>query len=380
MDKKGKEKFHFVSEEDAKEIETKPEEKKKEDVQKSRVEHNISKKLYIGFKTRVTVLIVLVLGFFIIGLILMYKALSSTEIKTVQYDESADANYKICITSSDPYLKNCIDSYNGPITNVTDVKVNYKYLAKTEKNAKLNLTYYVTAISRVYDKFDSSRVLYEYEETVLPKKRLEFKDGKVAIDEDYNIDIKKINESVLEYQNKYIYSSNAIVEIVSYIDDGNKRYKTGTINIPLSENEFKVYKNFISSKSHDIDVEVREWTERETVLMIIGTVLMFISLVSLFVLTKLVAKSLVKKSKFEQKIDDILTTYEDLIVDSTDEYEIDKTKKKVKLKKFEDLLDTRKMLDKPIIYSRVNNVKSEFIVEDYEKIYIYVLKEADVEK
>ena len=91
-------------------------------------------------------------------------------------------------------------------------------------------------------------------------------------------------------------------------------------------------------------------------------------------------KTLVKKSKYAQKLEDILTTYEDVIVDPTEDYEIDKTKKKIKIRKFEDMLDTRKVLNKPIIYNKVNNVKSEFIIEDYEKIYIYVLKEADVEK
>lgn len=375
MDKKGKEKFHFVSEEETKQEEVKPETK-----DKSSEKNNVSKKLYISFKTRIIVLIVIVLVFFLISLVLMYKAISYTETKIVQYDESADAAYKICITSSDPYLKNCIDPYNGPLENVTDVKVKYSYLAKTARNAKMNLTYYVTAISRVYDKFDSSRVLYEQEENVVPKKNLNFKDGKVAVDEEYNVDIKKVVDNVHEYQGKYIYASNAVLEIVSYIDDGNKRYKTGTINIPLSENEFKIYKNFISSKSHDVEVEVREWTERETIMMIVGTLLMFISLFSLFVLTKLVSKTLVKKSKYAQKLEDILTTYEDVIVDPTEDYEIDKTKKKIKIRKFEDMLDTRKVLNKPIIYNKVNNVKSEFIIEDYEKIYIYVLKEADVEK
>lgn len=376
MDKKGKEKFHFVSSEE----ETKPKEEVKETKDKSSEKINVSKKPYFGFKTRITVLVILVLVFFIIGLILMYKAISYTETKIVQYDESADATYKACITSPDPYLKNCIDSYHGPLMMVTDVKVNYSYLAKTEKNAKMDLTYYVTAISRVYDKFDSSRVLYENEETVVPRRHLDFKDGKVAINEEYYVDVKEILDNIEQYQSKYIYSSNAVLEIVSYIDDGSKRYKTGTINIPLSENEFKLYKNFISSKSHDVEVEVREWTERETIIMIVGIVLMFISLVTLFILTKLVARSLRKKSKYEQKLDDILTTYEDVIVDSTENYEIDKTKKKIKIKKFEDMLDTRKVLNKPIIYNKVNNVKSEFIIEDYEKIYVYVLKEADVEK
>ena len=41
--------------------------------------------------------------------------------------------------------------------------------------------------------------------------------------------------------------------------------------------------------------------------------------------------------------------------------------------------ETTGTLEKPIVYVKVNNVKSEFYVEDSESIYKYTLKEADVE-
>jgi len=41
------------------------------------------------------------------------------------------------------------------------------------------------------------------------------------------------------------------------------------------------------------------------------------------------------------------------------------------------LLDARDTLEKPIVYVRVNNVKSEFYVEDIDKVYKYTMKESD---
>jgi hypothetical protein len=75
----------------------------------------------------------------------------------------------------------------------------------------------------------------------------------------------------------------------------------------------------------------------------------------------------------------ILNEYDRLIVIARDGYESNIEKKVVKLQSFNELLDARGVLNKPIIYSRINNVKSEFIVEDEAVIYKFVLKEADLE-
>ena len=57
--------------------------------------------------------------------------------------------------------------------------------------------------------------------------------------------------------------------------------------------------------------------------------------------------------------------------------EIDENKTILKVSSFKELLDARNTLNKPIIYNKINNIKSEFIVEDESVIYKYVMKEAD---
>ena len=71
--------------------------------------------------------------------------------------------------------------------------------------------------------------------------------------------------------------------------------------------------------------------------------------------------------------------YEKDIVISKDGYVEDPAKKIIKLNDFEELVRVHETINKPIIYSKVNDVKSDFIVEDESSIYKYVLKEADLE-
>ena len=49
----------------------------------------------------------------------------------------------------------------------------------------------------------------------------------------------------------------------------------------------------------------------------------------------------------------------------------------VKVTKFKELLDAKTVLDKPIVYVRVNDIKSKFIVEDVDSIYEYTIKDLD---
>ena len=49
----------------------------------------------------------------------------------------------------------------------------------------------------------------------------------------------------------------------------------------------------------------------------------------------------------------------------------------VKVESFGELLDASEIVCKPIIFSKINNVKSEFIVEDDDKVYKFLLKDLD---
>ena len=85
-------------------------------------------------------------------------------------------------------------------------------------------------------------------------------------------------------------------------------------------------------------------------------------------------------STYEKKLNQILAEYDRVIVMSRSEYNIDPNKQFIKVDSFYELLDARDTLEKPIMYERVNSVKSYFYVEDNERIYRYTMKESDFEK
>lgn len=354
----------------------------KENLNDEKKDNKTFNKLYFGYKCRVALLMVIIIICFSFGFFFIYNSLNTTRTEEVQYIENADAIYKVCVQSDDPYLTNCVD-YNEELSmsDTKSLKVDLSYLAKLEKTSELNLVYHVMAINRIYDKFDSSKILYENKDKVVAETPVEFNSDLIAdVEKDYTIDIKKYNDFVLDYQEKYPFSSEATLEIVTYITQGTQTYDVGSINIPLGVSNLTIYKNFIKQDVKKAKVSLRDWTNKSTWYIILGTVLILLSLVALVYLTKLVLATLDKKSKYERMVMDILTTYDRIIVEARDGYESNIVKKVIKVPNFDELLDAREVLNKPIIFSRINNVKCEFIVEDENKLYKYVLKEADIEK
>ena len=91
-------------------------------------------------------------------------------------------------------------------------------------------------------------------------------------------------------------------------------------------------------------------------------------------------KAINTKSKYQRTLQTILREYDRIIVDVKDSYAMSKDKVVLELDSFTELVDARDTLGKPIVYEKVNEVKSQFFVEDENKVYKYTLKEADIEE
>ena len=80
-------------------------------------------------------------------------------------------------------------------------------------------------------------------------------------------------------------------------------------------------------------------------------------------------------SKYTIKLRRILKQYDKYIVNANSEYVIPENVRVVDVKDIEELVDARNSLDKPIVYEKVNNIKSKFYVEDGNIVYCYTLKD-----
>ena len=334
---------------------------------------------HFSFELRVTLLVIGILLLFAYSCFIIVKSLSANVVHDVPYKDKSSIDYNICYTSDDLNQSNCINSLSEYSShNINNIHVTYQYDAKFSKNVQSQLSYYVVILNRIYDSEEKHKLLYEKENLVLNKTSVDIENRYISFDADLVIDFQKYNDEVSTYIQKY--SENAVgqLEAILYIDDENQTRAVSKITIPLGMESFSVSVHDLDESSQTLSVIAESWSNHNTLNVVVGSILILLSLLLLFRLTRLVLVANSKKSIYDTTLMKILNEYDRFIVIARDGYASNEVKPIIKVESFHELLDAREILQKPIIFSRINNIKSEFIVEDEEHLYKYVLKEADL--
>ena len=167
------------------------------------------------------------------------------------------------------------------------------------------------------------------------------------------------------------------MEIDLYVEEDNNNRKVSSVTLPLNEDNFEIKKFNVSNNNKIKKVDNSGWNNYSTICASIASILILISLVLIYKITRLVLKVTNNKNEYESAVSSVLKQYDSIIVVARDGYESLEEREIVKLDSIEELVKIRDELNKPIIFSKVNNVKCEFIVEDEKILYKHVMKEAD---
>ena len=330
---------------------------------------------YFGYKLRILLLVIGTLILFCLACFIIVSALDANSIETLKYKETTTIDYEVCLIDSPECLEKD-NTYSNSDTSTIHYTFHYK--AEYEEEKELTKKYQVIAVKKIYDRNDINKVLYEEEEKITSNtktstaKDLEFE----AVGD---IDYSKYREFAENYFEEYASDASAMVSLVLEIEEEKKTRQISQIDIPLGLEEYNITTENETDEKREEQVAKQEWTNMNTLFVVVGSVCVLLSLILLSQLTRLALATAPKKSKYQERLEEILNKYDRLIVIARDGFETDIAKKIVKVDDFKELLDAREIINKPIIYSKVNNIKSEFIVEDTDTIYKYTLKEADIE-
>ena len=372
---KGSEKFKFV------------EEKKEENVSKNNVkkeeiveEYNIKKPFYFGFKQRVIVVIMLIIIMFGLGSYLIINSYRLRKGEVVKYSETSDSSYEVCLLDNNVYSTPCLEEgmlYNSSLVNT--IPINFKYNVNFSEYIDYQLYYHVVLYNKIFDKNNKEKVLYENKEILIVKTFVDKLNQKINIDTNVKINYKKYNDFVNEYKSKYSPDVKSVVEVVLYLDEYDEERSVASVSIPVGESTFEVKKEKLSNKNKSVEIENEEMVSEANVNMYFGSFLIIISLILDIILVRLVKATFTKKSKYDIELARILKTYDKNIVNATSDFKYDENKEVIKVESIKELVDASNVINKPIVYNKINNIKSDFILEDDNKIYKFTLKEADID-
>lgn len=343
-------------------------------------EYNIKKSFYFGFRERVIALLFLIVIVFGLGCFLVFNYVNLKKGDTVKYSEVSNLSYKVCLLENDVYDNQCLESgmtYNSLL--VDKVNANFLYNVDFSEDIDYQLYYHVMLYSKIYDGDNTDKILYEDKELLVDKTLINRMDKKINFTTDVLIDFKKYNDFVKNYKSKYSSDSKASLEVVLYLDEFDEERSISTITIPLGEKNFEIDYTTTNNKNKSVQIENDVMNTEADLNLFLGSFLIIISLLLDLRMVRLVKTTFSKKSKYELELTRILREYNKHIVNVSESYVSDSEKNIIKVESFEELIDASTIIKKPILYSKVNNVKSEFIVDDVDKIYKYTLKEVDLE-
>lgn len=337
------------------------------------------KKIYIDYSVRVIIYGLLIFIFAISTFVSYFSLYLSCADRVVTYNEESNVNYNVCLDTNNIYTDECLKEgmeYLSVLTNRINSK--FAYHADFSKDIEYDLEYKVSAITKIFSD-DDNKILFEKEEDIISPKRLVETSNEININQIVELDYKKYQNLVSNYINTYAEGANASVELVFYLIEPTETRKLSGLNIPLVGQSFSVSKEIISYKDMQVRLKNNYWNETNSIYGVVGTACLLILTFFIFRITKLLVVAKGNKSKYEVELYKILKEYDNYIVMTKDGFEIDENKTILKVSSFKELLDARNTLNKPIIYTKINNIKSEFVVEDESVVYKYVMKEADFE-
>lgn len=336
---------------------------------------------HFGFEKRVILMGSLTVISFVLAIIFCYQAINYSDIDNVSYSERSSITYSVCLHDNDYYKGQCQSSgmqYISTLTKSIPVVFNYNINYSSAVNYKLD--YYILGKTIIYDRDDASKVLYRDDKLLSERKSVEGTDVIAKLNTKIDVAFKEKNDFVNGYKSKYALNSLASYDVVLYVDDGKGPREVASVSIPLSMQTFGISEETVANDDQLVSMEKAGLASINTVFGLVGGVFGIIGAVILVKLIKLIYVTIDGGSPYEKKLNQILAEYDRVIVMSKSEYKINPDKQFIKLDSFFELLDARDTLEKPIIYEKVNGVKSYFYVEDDERIYRYAMKESDFEK
>lgn len=346
------------------------------------------KNMYFSYKQRIILYFVLFVLLLCLGLLFLYKTIDIKKEKVISYNEIGTLDYKVHLKDNEFYQESYLEK-------------NKYYIASLIKNIDINLTYDFAIDTNVDMSFDynivgklvileeqSKNKLYE-RDYILKTVEIENKrDEKTKnIQDNISIDYDYYNDLANKFKSTYRIDASSKLEIYINI---NKEISKGK-DINLNETKQMIMTIPLTQKTIDIKIDDEGIKNTNQIIseskisfsnVFFGILFIIIFPIFIYVLYKLILLLSILKpkySKYDKYIKKLLKEYDRLIVETpTEPILINKTI--VEIKKFEELLDVRDNIRRPIMYyNLVKHHKCYFYIEIGKTIYLLIIKAVDLE-
>ncbi len=354
--------------------------------------NKLKKTIYIDTPLRIFVHVGFIVIFIMLSMIFLKNALATKKYTSLYYNEKSNLDYKVYLKENpyfdEPYLGKG-NQYIATLIDYVDVTFNYNFNASDLLD--FNYRYLVKADVTVYEKGDTSKILYKSSDTLLPEKKAKLTGAnKYSINENVKVDYAKYNDIVSAFKRDYSLALESNLKVTLYVFLDNGVYKelkqpitssqTLSLTMPLTEQTVNI--NMSYKDVNDANV-VEEYSNVETINIIYFVLFGVSAVISAVIAVKLVRflnKIKTKGTEYDRILGLILKNYEGIVarVKKVPDFS---GRTVIELESFDEILDISEKLDKPILFIEMHkHQKSWFLIVNHNEIYKYALKLVDVDK
>lgn len=303
-------------------------------------------------------------------------------LQKLDYSEEGSTKYKVYLNDNKYYGTEYLTEGMKYISSIIDnIDITFDYDANFDEQIEYNTILKATAELQIVDPNDSKNVIYNFKEIlqddIVPKKT----GNEVKISKNLKIDYQKYNKLVNEFKSTYGISadSNLKITYLIYYTGSNNNFdninksKTYVVNIPLSEQTINISKSLDFSDNLAFKQETNK-TASNKLFLVFAALSLLVSLYALISIIVSILKFNKKQSLYQRKLEKILRQYDSYITESSNDIDIT-GKTIIDIKSFKELLDVRKNIEKAIIFIKIDNRNSKFLILDENQVYCYRFSE-----
>ena len=348
------------------------------------------RKKHFSFGFRVGFLSFLFCAFLFAAIFLIITAISFENAVYTNYSEKSTLDYRVNLKPNNYYETNVltknmnVTAYVASLIDSIDAIYNYNF--DIDNDITMDFSYDVIAKLVITDEHEEN-VYLEKEYTLLKDKALTLENNKhIGINETIKIDYNYYNNIANGFKATYGVNSKSNLVVILSIRKTNDDEATTILNgnsiqqlkIPLSERAISIKLDYTDLNNNSFVIREENLNVNNTIKLVAGGICLILGLYTALKTVRLFEKSSIKTNKFDKYVSKILRTYDRLIVESRNKINLDNYQI-IKVNRFEELLDVRDNLKLPINYYVVTpHQKAEFYIIS-TNVYMYTVKEVDLE-
>lgn len=326
--------------------------------------------------------IVFIAVVFIVTTMFIGQATKESQTLEIGYTESSNIDYKVYLKENDFFEESYLGRDNQYIASLIDyIQVNFKYeLLASEPAPDCKYTYKIVAETNVEDK-NSQKSLYKFSEDIIEERQYEFSDNsKIKINEPIKVDYNRYNDYINRFVDVYeLDNSNSTLTVNMYVNVVDDRVKNSSVNstpvmsltVPLTTQTMAIDIESNAVNQNDINVcttiNQKKFAFGAIVLLIVDLLLA----IKFFIFIK---DTKDEEAVYNMRLRKIMSNYGSYIQKVYNDYNFEKYQI-LEIKSFEDLLQIRETINKPILMTEKAFAKETcFFILCENNVYVYELK------